>query len=112
MGFTRDLLAALAIIVAAFLAVTLYAKLRPRFLVRVLPEWVGNRLALRFEIENTSPVYAKVNSAYVEVTERTLEPGGWLPHRVEFSKRTETRIFDSSDRIYPGEVLAVARLYD
>jgi hypothetical protein len=122
MGFTRDVLAALAIIGGAFLAVTLYAKLRPRFLLHVLPDWVGDRLILRLEIENTSSVYALVESAYLEVQEKTLERGSWLTHRVDFSKTPETVIFCRSssdtaaergtDRIYPGEVLTVGRIYD
>ena len=112
MSFARDILVALAIIVGALLAVTLYAKLRPRFMLRVLVEWVGHRLILRFEIENASPVYAVVKRAHVEVLERTLADGGWLSHWVDFSGHEDTEIFETTSRIYPGEVPAVERIYD
>ena len=109
MGFTRDVLTALAILVGAYLAVTLYAKLRPRFILRILSEWVGDRLVLRYEIENKSAAYAAVEHAYVEILDRTLDlqPSGFLPHQVVFSREPATEIFETTTEIYPGEIPAV-----
>jgi hypothetical protein len=116
MDFTRDLFAALTILVGAVLAFTLYAKLRAGFRLRVIDKWVGDRLILRFEIENTSAVYVDVDSAYAEVQAKPLTAGGWLPNQVEFAKTPETAIFsratEATNRILPSEVMAAERIHD
>lgn len=66
-----------------------------------------------------------MESAYAEAHAKPFAAGGWLPHRVEFAKTPETAIFlrkgekktnrqseETTDRIYPGELLAVERIYD
>src|SRR4249920_3758550 len=87
MGFTRDILAALAIALGAFVSYFLLCRLTQRFRLRVEPRWSGETLILRLEVENTSPVRAGQPDVDLQILRYALAEGSSLSEWVPFLKK-------------------------
>ncbi|HEY8774308.1 MAG TPA: hypothetical protein VIM05_07065 [Gaiellaceae bacterium] len=131
-GVATDLAAVLAIVTGAVAGLTVLARFSARFSLRILPRWKGDTLILRLEVENTSRIRAGRPHVDLQILEYTLEEGDsplseWVPFAKEdidpreepLEWREPVRVFvspvptsDTTDRVYPGEVLVAERLYD
>jgi hypothetical protein len=123
MGFTRDLLAALAIVVGAVVSYWLLSRLSPRFKLKVEPKWEGDNLFLKIEVENTALVRSTRPAVQLQILRYAADDGRSLSEWVPFTEdkiiegeeplewREPRPVFaETSERVYPGEVMAVERL--
>jgi len=125
-GTVQDIAAVAVIVFSAAAAVLLFARYKPRLVVRVTPRWIdgSDLLVLRLEVENSSsarssrpevrlqvlkptpPAAGASLSEYIPFEEdewkKRQYPGGWQDPMPVFERTT--------DRVYPGEVMAVERL--
>jgi hypothetical protein len=118
-------LATLAVLISAGVALFLFFQLAPVLSLRISPAWTDDTrqyLTIRFEVENKSRVRVSNPVIRMQVLEQPLSGGGalsdWVPFRQDRIRPSEPvkewrEPVDNSTtkRIYPGEIIAVERLY-
>ena len=122
----KDLLTILALIVGSIIALFIYYHFAPVVNLRIIPTWYGETkqiLVLRFEIENKSRVRLSRPIVRIQVLEQELNDSKSISQWVPFSKndikeeeqpiswQEPMEIFSRSTKLYPGELIAVERLY-
>ena len=124
-SIVKDIVTMLAVLIGATMAVFVYFQLAPVLQLRILPRWSDENkqhLILRFEIENKSRVRAYKPWGQIQVLKHEIGQESSLSHWVPFTKNavkpTErpikwsepSKIFTSTEEIYPGETIAFERL--
>jgi hypothetical protein len=127
-GLARDVAALLALLIGGAVGVFVLFRFAPLLTLRILPRWSDETeqvLLVAFEVENKSRVRAVCPEGWarIQVLEYPIRLGMSLSEWVPFSKERErpdeksreyhdpVHILTSTERIYPGEVLSVQRLY-
>ncbi|MBN1872893.1 MAG: hypothetical protein JXA33_01580 [Anaerolineae bacterium] len=120
-----DIMTVLAVLLGGTMAVFVYFQLAPVLQLRILPRWSDENkqhLILRFEVENKSRVRVYKPWGRIQVLKHGIKQESSLSHWVPFEESTirptelpaewsePTKIFASTEHIYPGETIAFERL--
>jgi hypothetical protein len=124
---TRDVVAILAIALGAWFSVRVFLRFSPLLALRISPRWVDEDktlLLIGLELRNQSRVRADRPEVFLQVVEHAIPTGGgsiseWVAFDEEtrerdapvLDPREPVRVFEGTDRIYPGEVIAIERLH-
>lgn len=124
-ALTRDILAILALLIGALAGLFIFFQLAPVAQLRILPRWSDDThqfLIIRLEVENRSRVRILRPSGRFQILEYALDTNHALSHFVPFTKerseqepplewREPALMFESTRRIYPGEMIVAERLH-
>ncbi len=124
--FTRGLVEVIAIILAAIVAIFIYVNFSPKITLRVIPTWIDKDkgiLKIRTEIENVSRVVCIKKRIRFQILEQKFD-GNLINEFVAFDESKidlmnpkpehfspAEEINKSTSHFYPGEIVAVERLY-
>ena len=125
-SLAKDIVTLLALLMGAAISLFIFFQFAPVLELRILPTWTDDSkqfLVVKFEVENKSRVRANKPRGQIQILEYPFNPGQALSQWVPFDKgttrdneqpvewRKPEQIFQSTRRIYPGEVISVERLY-
>jgi hypothetical protein len=125
LSFVATTIGIVAVVTMALLAFFVRVSFAPVLRLRILPRWsddTKNFVILRLEVENISRVRVQKQQIRIQALRHKLEMGGLLSEWVPFSRddirdeqplewREPVEIFNTTNHIYPGEVLSVERMY-
>jgi hypothetical protein len=125
-SLAKDVATLLALLIGAAISLFIFFQFAPVLELRILPTWADTSkqfLVVKFEVENKSRVRANKPRGQIQILEYPFNPGQALSQWVPFEKSTipndeqpvewrePEKIFKSTRRIYPGEVISLERLY-
>jgi len=125
-GLAGNLITSLALLVGAGFAVVVFLQFAPVLNLRIIPSWAGDKsrwVTLKLEIENKSRVRIRKQSVYLQILQYQVPAGRalseWVPFEEEAIIASEQplqwsepiEVFNNTEIIDPGEVLAIERLH-